>query len=503
MLLDYTSSFHYVLALLPEVVLSVWGMVVLVMGVARKQPGGTGQELGWVALAGLAVAAVANGWLYSGVSEAGATAMIAVDRFRLFANWIFILGAAFSIVISIPYVAKQRLQAGEYYSLILFAVVGMMFMASARDLMVIFLGLELMSIAVYALAGFNRRDRRSAEAGLKYFLLGAFASGFLLFGIALTYGATGSTNIHAIAAAVQDGTAASALMVPGVALLAVGFGFKVSAVPFHMWTPDVYEGAPTPVTAFMAAAVKAAGFVAFLRVFLVGLDGAYAQWWIILWWIAAITMVAGNVVALVQSSVKRMLAYSSIAHGGYLLVALVAANDTAVAGLLFYLLVYTIMTIGAFAVVITVGHQSEANSRVEDYGGFGWRKPVLGVLMTVFLLSLAGFPGTAGFIAKYHLLLGAAESRLWVLSVILVLTTVVSYWYYLRVAWYMWMKDAPPDAEPLPRAITPFATRVVLVVSVALILLAGIFPGAALDLAASSVDGLRHFVAGAGAAAGP
>jgi len=503
MLIDYSSSFHYVLALLPELVLTVWGMGILLAGVSRGQGRGSGQETGLLALAGLALAAVANGWLYSGVSEDGTAAMIAVDRFRLFANWVIMLGAGFSIVISLPYVARQRLQAGEYYSLIIFAAVGMMFMAAARDLMIIFLGLELMSIGVYALAGFNRRDRRSAEAGLKYFLLGAFASGFLLFGIALLYGATGGTNVHAIALAVRDGTAAGALMAPGVALLAIGFAFKVSAVPFHMWVPDVYEGAPTPVTAFMAAAVKTAAFVAFLRVFLVGLEGLQAEWSPVLWWISAITMVSGNVVALVQSSVKRMLAYSSIAHGGYLLVALVAANDTAVSGLLFYLLVYTIMTIGAFTVVVTVGNQSEANARIEEYGGLGWRKPVLGVLMTVLLLSLAGFPGTAGFIAKYHLLLGAAESRLWVLSVILVLTTVVSYWYYLRVAWYMWMKEAPAGADSADPDITPFATRVVLVVSVAVILLAGVFPGAALELAEGSVEGLRVLATEAGTAAGP
>jgi NADH-quinone oxidoreductase subunit N len=502
MLLDYSSSFHYVMALLPELVLSVWGMVVLLAGVSRRQAAGSGQELGWLALAGLALAAVANGWLYSGVSEAGTGAMIAVDGFRLFANWVFILGAALAIVVSLAYVARQGLQAGEYYSLILFAVVGMMFMGSARDLMMIFLGLELMSIGIYALAGFNRRDRRSAEAGLKYFLLGAFASAFLLFGIALVYGATGSTNIAAVAAAVADGTVATGLMLPGVALLAVGFSFKVSAVPFHMWTPDVYEGAPTPVTAFMAASVKAAAFVAFLRVFMVGLDGLYEQWSNILWWIAAITMVAGNVIALVQSSVKRMLAYSSIAHGGYLLVAIVAANDTAASGLLFYLLVYTIMTIGAFAVVVTVGNQGEANARIEDYGGFGWRKPVLGVLMTVLLLSLAGFPGTAGFIAKYHLLLGAAESRLWILIVILVLTTVVSYWYYLRVAWFMWMKEAAAGEGPGAAGGTPLATHIVLVVGVALIILGGLFPGAALDLAADSVDGLRQVMGGAAAGGG-
>lgn len=504
MLLDYTSSFHYVLALLPEVVLSCWGMLVLIIGVVRKSDDGHGQELGWLAFAGLAFAALANGWLYSGVSEEGATAMIAVDRFRLFANWVFILGAALSIVISLAYVARQKLQAGEYYSLILFATVGMMFMASARDLMVIFLGLELMSIGVYALVGFNRRDRRSAEAGLKYFLLGAFATGFLLFGIALVYGAAGSTNIQAIAAAIAGGSTQDQLLIPGVALLAIGFAFKVAAVPFHMWTPDVYEGAPTPVTAFMAAAVKTAAFVAFLRVFVVGLEGVYEQWWAILWWLAAVTMVIGNVVALVQSNVKRMLAYSSIAHGGYLLVAVVAANDTAVAALLFYLLIYTVMNIGAFAVVLTVSDQSERHNRIEDYAGLGWRRPTLGVFMTVFLLSLAGFPGTAGFIAKYQLLLGAADARLWVLSVVLVLTTVVSYWYYLRVAWFMWMKEGDEDAEAVAaRAEPSFATHTVLVLGVGLIILAGIFPGTVLELAIGSVEGLRHLVDGAAAAIGP
>ena len=504
MLLDYTSSFHYVMALLPEVVLSCWGMLILILGVVRKRGEGRGQEIGWMAVAGLALAAVANGWLYSGVAEDGVAAMIAVDRFRLFANWIFILAAALSIVISLAYVTRHRLQAGEYYSLILFATVGMMVMASARDLMVIFLGLELMSIGVYALVGFNRRDRRSAEAGLKYFLLGAFATGFLLFGIALIYGAAGSTNIQAVASAIGAGTTANELLVPGVALLAIGFAFKVAAVPFHMWTPDVYEGAPTPVTAFMAAAVKAAAFAAFLRVFVVGLEGVYGHWWLILYWLAAITMVVGNVVALAQSNVKRMLAYSSIAHGGYLLVALVAANDTAVASLLFYLLVYTIMTIAAFAVVVTVGGQSEGNSRIEDYAGLGWRRPVLGVFMTVFLLSLAGFPGTAGFIAKYQLLLGAAEARLWALSVVLVLTTVVSYWYYLRVAWYMWMKEGDDTAAAVASsADPPFATHVVLVLSAGLIILGGIFPETVLDLAYGSVEGLRQLAAGATQALAP
>ena len=482
------------LTLLPEVLLSAWAMVILILGVSGARRDGRGHDLGWLSLAGLAVAALANGWLYSGATDAGATAMIAVDRLRLFANWVFLLGAAFAVVVSLNYVARQKLQAGEYYALLLFATVGMMFMASAQDLMVIFLGLELMSIAVYALVAFNRRDKRSAEAGLKYFLLGAFASAFLLFGIALIYGATGSTNLQAVAASLSDGAASPQLLTPGVALLVAGFAFKVSAVPFHMWTPDVYEGAPTPVTAFMAASVKSAAFIAFLRVFLVGLEGAYDQWWSILWWVSAVTMVAGNLLAVVQSDVKRMLAYSSIAHGGYLLVALVASNDVAAGALLFYLLVYTVMNAGAFAVLIAASRQSEQGFRIEDFGGLGWRTPVLGVFMTLFLLSLAGFPATGGFMAKLFLLQGAAEAGLWVLSVILVLATVVSYWYYLRVAWYMWMKDAPEGAEPI-RPATPFATYALLFVGAGLVLLTGVFPGAPLELAAGAVEGLREVVA--------
>lgn len=495
MTLDYSSGFHYLVALLPEMLLFAGGMGVLLAGVSKRE-GERRPELGWATLGVLAAAAVANGWLYS-VSEEGAAAMIAVDHFRLFANWIFIVGAALAIATSLAYVSRQRLQAAEYYALIAFATVGMMVMAAARDLMIVFLGLETMSIAVYALAAFNRRDPRSAEAGLKYFLLGAFASGFLLFGIALVYGATGSVNLHAVAVAVQDGAAAPSLMVPGVALLVTGFAFKVSAVPFHMWTPDAYEGAPAPVTAFMASTVKAAAFVALARVLFTGLDGVYEQWMPILWWLAAATMVVGNLVAIVQSSIKRMLAYSSIAHGGYLLVALVAANDLAAAGLLFYLFVYTVMNIGAFAVVITVGRQSERNAAIENYAGYGWRRPVLGTLMTLFLLSLAGFPGTGGFMAKFYLLQGAADARLWWLIVVLVVTTLVSYWYYLRVAWFMWMKEAPGDPARIGRA-TPFAIYVVLLLCAGLVLLTGLFPGAAIDFAHASVEGLRQL---AGAAA--
>jgi NADH-quinone oxidoreductase subunit N len=501
--LDFSRGVYYWWALLPEIVLCIWGTGVLVLGVAKRNGASDDQatgdptlsgtaDIGWLALLGVLGAALANGWLY-GVREVGTSGMIAVDRFRLFANWVLLAGAALTILISFAYVYRQRLQAVEFYGLILLATAGMMFMAAARDLIVIFLGLEVMSVGVYVLSAFNRRDRKSAEAGLKYFLLGAFATGFLLYGIALVYGATGSTNVAVIGESVGAGTASPGLLAIGIAMLTIGFGFKVAAVPFHMWTPDVYEGAPAPVTAFMSAAVKAAAFVAFLRVMVVAFPGAADVWYPIVWWLAALTMVAANLMALVQSNVKRMLAYSSIAHAGYLLVAITAANANAAAGLLFYLFVYTLMNTGAFAIVIGVAHQAEERLQVEDYAGFGWAQPLLGVSLTIFLLSLAGFPGTGGFMGKIFLLQGAADAELWVLSVILVLTTVASYWYYLRIAWFMWMKnEMKKDQHAL--VVAPLPMQLALIVSVALILYTGLFPGAALDFARASVVGLGALV---------
>ena len=505
MIIDFSRQLHYVWALLPEIILCISGMAILVVGVTGKyreahlavadelEPERSG-DLGWLALLSLSLAAVANAWLY-GVTEVGVNSMIAVDQFRLFSNWIFLLAAVLGILISFAYVYRQRLQAGEFYALILFATSGMMFMAGARDLIVVFLGLEVMSIAVYALTAFNRRDRKSAEAGLKYFLLGAFSTGFLLYGIALVYGATGSTNVAVIGEIISSGEGSQNLLSAAIALLTIGFAFKVSAIPFHMWTPDVYEGAPAPVTAWMSAAVKAAGFVAFLRVLMVGFDSMYPLWYPILWWLAAITMVGANLIALVQTNIKRMLAYSSIAHAGYLLVAIAAANETASAGMLFYLLVYTLMNMGAFAIVMSVSHHSEKRLYIDNYVGFGWAQPLLGIFLTIFLLSLAGFPGTGGFMGKIYLLLGAAESDLWALSVILVLTTVLSYWYYLRVAWVMWMKN--PEVEGQHDRITvPLPMRFALLVSVGLILYVGILPSGTLEFARASIEGLGTFGGG-------
>ena len=499
MTLDFHRNLHFVWALLPEIIVCVFGIGVLLAGVSGRRDPRTSEgadhaekapsdDLGWISLLGIGIAALANGWLH-GVSEVGNSAMIAVDGFRLFANWILLAAAAFAVVMSFTYVWRQRLQAGEYYALILLALAGMMFMVGARDLIVIFLGLEVMSISVYALAAFNRRDRRSAEAGLKYFLLGAFSTGFFLYGLALVYGSAGSTNLQAISEAIRTGQTQPALLTVGVALLAIGFAFKVSAVPFHMWTPDVYEGAPTPITAFMSAAVKTAAFVAFFRVFIVAFGGVYDSWYAIMWWLAAITMVVANLVALAQTNVKRMLAYSSVAHAGYLLVALTAGNEQATAGMLFYLLVYAIMNMGAFAIVLTVSRQTEGHLQLDDYAGLGARHPLLGVVLTIFLLSLAGFPGTGGFMGKIYLLQGAAESELWILSVILVLTTVVSYYYYLRLAWYTWMRD-PLSSDQHEGVTVPLSMRVALAAGVAIVLFLGIFPGGFLELARVSASGL-------------
>lgn len=493
MTLDFASGTDLIWALLPEIVLSLWAMAVLLAGAWKSDDESRSVVgLAWLSVAGLVAAAILNGWLYR-VEVLGEPEMITVDGFRLFANWIFLLGAALTILISIPYVVRQRLQAGEFYTLVLLATVGMMIMAGTRNLIVLFLALETMSIAAYALSGFNRRDPRSAEAGLKYFILGAFSSGFLLYGIALVWGATGTASLPQISETIEAGAGLTRLLLAGMGLMGIGFAFKVAAVPFHMWAPDVYEGAPTPSTAFMAAAVKTASFVAFVRLLLEAFPELYLSWYPAVWWLAALTIVVGNLVALAQGNVKRMLAYSSVAHGGYLLVGVAAANEVATAGVLFYLLVYTIMNMGAFGVLMIVSEHGEERLRVEDYAGLGASRPLLAVLLTVFLLSLAGFPGTGGFMAKIFLLQGAVDSRLWTLAVLLALGTVVSYYYYLKVAWYTWMKPVgDPTKEPVVWA--PATLRFALVGSAVVILALGVVPGGLLEAATAAAEGLGLLV---------
>jgi NADH-quinone oxidoreductase subunit N len=491
MLIDFTNAGHYVWALLPEVVLSVWAMLVLMVDVFQKggNSGPSRPLISWLTLAGILLAAAANWWLL-GAAEVTGTGMIALDGFRVFTNFLFLLAAALFVLISGRYLEQEYMRLGELYVLVLFATVGMMVFSGSRDLMVIFLGLELMSVPIYVLTGANRRDLRSAEGALKYFLLGAFSSAFFLMGIAMVYGGAKTTNIALISMIIGvDGLGANSWLLVGMALLVVGFAFKIAAVPFHMWTPDAYEGAPAPVTAFMAAAVKAAAFAAFLRVFLTGFPGLYDTWGGLIILLAIVTMVVANLTALVQGNVKRMLAYSSIAHAGYLLVALAAASILGAASYLFYLVVYTLMTIGAFTIVMVVARQGEERLDLESYSGLAWQRPLVGIAMTIFLLSLAGFPFTGGFIGKVYILRAALEKGLVQLAVVLVLASLVSYWYYLRVAWYMWFRDAP-EGQPQPALPLSPAVNVALVVAVAGILFLGVFPGVLVDAAERSAAAL-------------
>ena len=492
MMIDLTNPAGYALALLPEIVLSVWAMVVLLVDVFQKgeRTGLSSILIPRLTLLGIGLAAAANLYLAGKTGTGGGA--VAVDGFRVFTNFVFLLALLLFMLSSYRYVTEEHLRTGELYVLALFATVGMMVFAGATDLMLAFLGLELMSVPIYVLTGLNRRDERSAEGALKYFLLGAFSSAFFLFGVALIYGGTGSTNLGRIALAVGvDGIGASPLLLTGIALLATGFGFKVAAVPFHMWTPDAYEGAPAPIAGFMAAAVKAAAFAAFLRVFLTAFPGLYDTWDAIAIWLAVITMLSANLVALVQGNVKRMLAYSSIAHAGYLLVALAAASVVGAASFLFYALAYTLMTMGAFAVVIVVGGRGEAHLDLESYAGLGWKRPLLGTAMTVFLLSLAGFPFTAGFIGKVFIVRAAIERGLVLLAVVLVIASLISYYYYLRVAWYMWFRDPVADTGERGLTLSPGLTTALAAAAVLIVAL-GIFPGVLLSLAeGSAADLLR------------
>ncbi|MDX1673427.1 MAG: NADH-quinone oxidoreductase subunit N [Longimicrobiales bacterium] len=491
MVIDYVSPMDYFWALLPEATLTFWALVILMVDVFQRgsEPVPARRSIAWLTVLGVAVTAVANGWLLT-LEEATATGPIALDSFRVYTNYLFLGAAALFVPLSWRYLGDERMRHGELFALLLLATVGMMFFAGTRDLMLIFLGLELMSVAVYVLTAVNRRDRRSAEAGLKYFLLGAFSSAFFLFGIAMIFGGAGSVNLTRIADVVQ-GSGNNLLLKGGLGLLLVGFAFKVAAVPFHMWTPDAYEGAPAPVTGFMAAAVKAAAFAAFVRVFFTGLLGMYAVWFGAVAILAVVTMVVANLIALWEDSVKRMLAYSSIAHAGYLLVAVATATTLGAASFLYYLVVYTLMTMGAFAVVFLVGQKHELRLGIAEYGGLGWKLPVVGITMTVFLLSLAGVPPTGGFWGKFAILRAAVEQRYVWLAVTLVLTSLVSYYYYLRVAWYMWFREADEAVADREVRVSP-GLRMALVAAAIAVLLLGIFPAQVLELAQQSAVALME-----------
>jgi NADH-quinone oxidoreductase subunit N len=476
---------------------------------------------GGLSLVGLLAAGVATIWLWStGTASTDAfNGMIVLDELRLGFTLIFLLVSALTVLISTVWVESEQLPAGEFHSLLLFATVGMMLMGSGNDLVIVFLGLEILSIATYVMAGFRRTDIRSNESSLKYFILGSFSSAFLLYGIALIYGATslaepgpdgslsrivaGTTNIPEIASRLGQAQY-PALLYAGAAMMLVGFGFKIATAPFHIWTPDVYEGAPTPVTAFMAAGPKAAGFASFLRVFVFGLPfvvsatsaagvNVHQAWVTTLMVMAILTMTLGNVVAIVQNNVKRMLAYSSIAHAGYALVGFVAAGaasdpaqrNTAITAVMFYLLTYAVMNIGAFAVVQLVARSGDRRTAIEDYRGIGFESPVLAFSLSLFMLSLLGMPLTAGFMGKVLVFGSAIDQKFYPLVIIGVLNTAVSAYYYLRLIIVMFFGERTMAWSP-PRV--PASVAVALVITVLGVLYLGIFPGRVINALQTKIE---------------
>lgn len=401
--------------------------------------------------------------------------MLRLDRFSNFAIGLIAFASALTCLLSFTYLSELRIQYGEYYALVLIATLGMMLLVAATDLLMVFLGLEMMSIPIYVLSGFDRRKLQSNEAALKYFLVGSFASAILLYGMALLYGATGTTNLASIRSAMEAGGASNLLMVIGVGLVLVGFAFKVSSVPFHQWTPDAYEGAPTSVTAYMSVTVKTAAFVALLR-FLMATEPMQGNLFGVLWWLSVLTMVVGNVMAIIQSNVKRLLAYSGIAHAGYLLLGLLTATPEGYSAVLFYLLVYVFMNLGAFGVVVALAQHGCDSDRMEDFAGLARSRPGLAALMTLFMVALAGIPGTAGFVAKFSIFAAAVKEGFIGITVIAVLMSVVSVYYYLRIPVMMYMRE-PHDEKP--RAELSTGEGLVLLVCGFAVLFLGIFPNAA------------------------
>ncbi len=464
-------------AIMPEIVLCLGALAVLLLDSVFQRM--SRQFLTFVSIISILVSfrLTMNLWGHNVTAFNG---MFIVDRFSFFCKMLFFIISFLIIVTSSGYLRDFNFGKGEYYALILFSSAGMSFIASGADLLIIFLSIEIMSIAFYVLAGFERSNPLSNEASLKYFLAGAFASGFLLYGIALLYGFSGTTNLRKLGAAISGNSSLPNMVFIGMALLFVGFFFKIAAVPFHMWTPDVYQGAPTPVTAYMATAGKVAGFIALVRVIQTSFLPIINDMSEVIWILCALTMTLGNLVALAQTNIKRMLAYSSIAHAGYLLIAFVALNEFFIPSLLFYLLAYALMNIGAFAVITALSSRDKEAVNISTYAGIGFRYPMLGVCMAIFMISLAGIPPTAGFMGKFYIFSSAIKSGYISLAIIGVINSVVSVFYYFRIIVYMYMKE--PEGEWSGGRFSPQLLAVIFSCA-AVIMIIGIFPDFALRLA--------------------
>jgi NADH-quinone oxidoreductase subunit N len=470
-------------AIMPIVIVTLSAAATMLAEAFRRK--GEQMPLGGLGMIGLVGALVASVLLWN--RNASAFGVVLADNFSLFVNVTLAIVGMLTILFSSQVIQREGLPAGEYYTLTLFSIAGMMLMASATDLLVIFLALEILSIAVYVLTGIRRTDPAGTEAAFKYFLLGAFSSAFFLYGVAFAYAAVGSTRLDMVTQAIAaHATSGGNIMIwLAVGLLLVGFAFKISAVPFHMWTPDAYQGAPTVVTGFMSTGVKAAAFAAFVRVFLSSFEPLRGEWVTVVWWIAVATMVLGTVVGVAQSNVKRMLAYSSIAHAGYMLVGLVAGNAVGKAAILYYLLAYAVTNLGAFGVTALVATRDRPNGDLRDFAGLWHSRPLMAGLMTVFLLSLGGFPPTAGFIGKWYIFSAAVQRGDYGLAVIGVLTSVVSVSYYFRIIVMMYMAERKPEFEPPQLTATGAAA---LSLAAAGVFYLGILPTRVIDIASRSID---------------
>jgi len=471
--------------LAPSLALCIAGMVLLLIGVFSK-PGRT-SHIAWLSVIGLAVAGYFTVQPWGAAPDSGFAYQVVQDNITLFFNGIFLVAALLTILMSDDYLKREGYAVGEYYAMILFTTAGAMWMAAATDMMTMFLGLEVLSVSLYVLAGFFRRDIRSNEAGLKYFLLGAFSTGFLLYGMALLYGVVGSTNLAAVGnmlgmhGAVMIG---KPMVIAGMLLLMTGFLFKIAIVPFHMWTPDVYEGAPTPITAFMSAGPKAAAIAALLRVLDLSFMPMQDKWTMLMAVLAVLTMTVGNLLAILQTNVKRLLAYSSIAHAGYALVGIVAYNNIGLSGVLYYMLVYAFMNIGAFAVLTLAGKQGEDNLTLDGMAGFGYKKPFLGVAMSIFLLSLMGMPPTAGFAAKFYVFAGAVEAGWIALAIIGVLNSALSLYYYLKIMVTMYFREPTEDFSWVSM---PIGAVICILLAIAGVLYLGVIPQEVMALAKAAI----------------
>ena len=463
------------IALAPVLVLSVFAMGVLVLDLWA---GKNKTLIMFVSLVGLLMTAI-SAFAKNPIPAFAFTDSYIVDHLSIFFTCIFTLSSAMAILLSSDYNEREEIKVGEYYALILLCTVGMIVLASSTDMIMIFLGIEIVSICLYVLAGFKRDDPVSNEAALKYFLLGAFATGFLLYGMTLVYGSTGSTNLFKIAEFVKtQGAQSNPLLLMGIVLLIIGLGFKVAAVPFHMWAPDVYQGSPTPVTAFMSVGPKAAAFAAFFRVFAETIPEMAPAWEMLLCSVAVLSMFVGNLGAIMQTNIKRMLAFSSISHAGYLLIAVIAKSSLAGSGLLFYMLTYTFTTFGAFGIIILLGRKGQENLEIENYSGLAYKHPILAISMTVFLLSLGGLPPFAGFVAKFYLFSAAMEEGFVALVIIAVLNSAISFYYYLKVVVFMYMKE---PAGEFQISLTPMTLFVIIIGIIGTIDL-GIFPDSIIAL---------------------